>query len=318
MYNVIVNPSSKSGLGIKEWHLIEPVLKQKNIEYKAFITQKNGDAEAFAKALTSSDNECRLIVLGGDGTMNELLQGIQNFERVTIGYIPAGSSNDLARDLKICSSPLKRLEQILSEENIVLKDIGELTYNNYDTDSLRLPLKEFKTTRRFSVSAGIGFDAAVCAGANISRSKTLLNRFHLGKLIYLFIALRQILTVKRSDAELTIDNNSPIKLKKMLFTASMIHKYEGGGFMFCPHASYSDGLLDLCVAGSIPTLKILIALPTAFKGWHFHFKNITEHRAGSVRIKTSVPLWVHTDGEVAVKSSDISVCCNKYNVRFIV
>lgn len=318
MYDIIINPSSKSGLGIKTWNRIKPVLERKNIEYRAYFTQKPGDAALFAKEITSSYGEHKLIILGGDGTVNELLQGITEFSRITIGYIPTGSSNDLARDLKLSTKPLERIEQILNEKNTVLKDIGELIYNSYETKDMITPPDSFSTVRLFSVSAGIGFDAAVCAESSVSKAKLLLNKIRLGKLIYLLIALKQLFTAKREWCELTIDDKPTVKYERQLFTAAMIHKYEGGGFMFCPHASYNDGMLDLCVAGNLPVLKILTALPTAFFGKHFMFKDIYELRGQNIHIKTAVPLWVHTDGEVEAKATDISICCNKYQVKFIV
>lgn len=317
MYDIIINPASRSGLGIKVWNTIEQVLKDKNIEYKTYFTEKPGDASLFAKEITSAPGEYKIIVLGGDGTVNEILQGIVNFENTTIGYIPSGSSNDLARDLKISSKPLERIEQILKEETVVQKDVGELTYNSYETEDMMVSPDTFKTTKRFSVSVGIGFDAAVCAEIAGSKAKKVLNKIGIGKLIYLMIALKQIVVAKREWCELTIDDNPPVKYERQLFTTAMIHRYEGGGFMFCPSSSYNDGILDICVAGNIPLLKVPVILPTAFFGKHFSFKDVHELQGKNIRIKTAVPLWVHTDGEVEVKATDISICCNKYQVKFI-
>ena len=317
MYDIIINPASKSGRGINIWRMIEPVLNDKGIEYKSYFTDRIGDAIKLSEKITSDGAEHKIIILGGDGTVNEVFQGIYDFDKVTIGYIPTGSSNDLARDLRLTKKPLERLEQILSEKNVVLKDIGELTYNSYETKDALIDLKNFKPVRRFSVSAGIGFDAAVCATISNSSLKKVLNKVRLGKLIYLATALKQLIKAKREWCEHTIDDKPAVKFARTLFIASMIHRYEGGGFMFCPHASYNDGLLDLCVAGDISLPKILIALPTAFFGKHFKFNNIYELRGQKINIKTAVPLWVHTDGEVEVKADDISICCDKYRVKFI-
>ena len=317
MYDIIINPTSKSGMGIKIWRKIEPVLKEKNIEYRAFLTKSSQNTSQIAEKITSDTDEHRIIVLGGDGTLNDILQGINNFENVIIGYIPTGSSNDLARDLKINSNPVKRLEEILSEINIVYKDVGELIYNSYEADSLLSAPKDFQPVRRFSVSTGIGFDAAVCTEVSASKIKSILNRIKIGKFVYLVIALKQLISAKREWCEITIDNNPSERYNKLLFLTAMIHRYEGGGFMFCPNASHNDGMLDICLVGKIPKLKILFALPTAFKGKHLSFKEIYEFRGSNIRIRTKIPLWVHTDGEVMVKSTDISVYCNKYQIKFI-
>ena len=172
--------------------------------------------------------------------------------------------------------------------------------------------------RRFAVSCGIGFDAAVCEEALSSPIKDALNRLRLGKLTYLCIALKQLFAAKAISCEITLDGRRSIFVPRLLFSAFMNHPYEGGGFCFCPQADNSDGLLDLCVVGDLPKLFILFALPTAFFGRHYIFPKIDHYTASSVRIKTSAPLWVHTDGEVYVKSDQISISCLKQRIRFLV
>ena len=172
--------------------------------------------------------------------------------------------------------------------------------------------------KRFNVSCGIGFDAAVCEEALHSKMKEFLNRFKMGKLVYLCIALKQLIKAKRVSCDLYLDENEPIHVKGLLFVACMNHKYEGGGFMFGPDADYQDGFLDLCVVGNIPKPLILLALPTAMKGKHFGFPCIEKYRAREVRIKISESLWVHTDGEVYVKSDDIYIKNESTKMRMIV
>ena len=91
MYHIIVNPASKSGRGAKIWSMLEPVLHQKKVAYKVFISREAGQVIRFVQELSSSllesdpENTVKLIVLGGDGTLNETLQGIGDFSRVQIG-----------------------------------------------------------------------------------------------------------------------------------------------------------------------------------------------------------------------------------------
>lgn len=91
----------------------------------------------------------------------------------------------------------------------------------------------------------------------------------------------------------------------------MIHSYQGGGMMFCPNADFRDGYFDICAAGDISALKALMTLPRTLKGNHINVKGVNIYRAKNVRIKTDIPLWVHTDGEVSVKSDDITLSCRK-------
>ena len=75
MYNIILNPASKSGRGARIWSSLEPVLKEKNVPYQVFFSEKSGHVIQIVRELTISVSEpLKLIVLGGDGTLNEVLQ----------------------------------------------------------------------------------------------------------------------------------------------------------------------------------------------------------------------------------------------------
>ena len=100
MYNFIVNPNAKGGQGEKLWRRLEKRLAYLGIEYEAFLTTKAGDASVFAANLTKKCREPRIIVIvGGDGIVNEVVDGLCFGGPVTLGYIPTGSGNDLARSL---------------------------------------------------------------------------------------------------------------------------------------------------------------------------------------------------------------------------
>lgn len=316
MYYIIVNPASKSGHGLQIWQKLEPVFHEKKIPYEVMISTHNGHVAELVHKITGSDVTVNLIILGGDGTMNEALQGIRDFSKVNIGYIPTGSSNDLARDMNLDKDPVKILETILNGSASRKADVGLLTYADHTSDAEADG--RFRADKRyFVVSSGIGFDAAVCEEALSSRIKNVLNRLKLGKLTYLGIALKQLIAAKPISCELYLDGKSPIYVNRFLFIASMIRRYEGGGFKFCPDADSGDGLLDICFVGSLPKLLILFALPTAFFGKHYIFPHISHYRAKQVEIKTSAPLWVHTDGEVYFKSDHIYLTCEKQKLNFL-
>lgn len=315
MYHIIVNPASRSGRGRRIFkETIKPALTEKDIPYRAYLSKKAGEVtllteKIIAKHFSENATEvpCRLIVLGGDGTVNEVLQGIAPSQNVIIGYIPTGSSNDLARDLGIPKDPLKALSLILDAEtkpeHIKLMDRGLIR-----TDS---------GPRSFAGSSGIGYDAAVCEEVMHSKLKGALNKFGLGKLTYLGIALKQLFATKPVSCTLYLDDEEPIHIKKILFIASMTHRFEGGGFKFCPMADYTDGLFDLCVVGNIPKPVILFALPTAFFGKHFLIPGIHHYRAERIRIITDTPLWAHTDGEVIGQTDEIEITCIRQDIHFI-
>ena len=103
-----------------------------------------------------------------------------------------------------------------------------------------------------------------------------MNRIGLGKLTYLGIALKQLITARKVSCTLTIENavngkQTAFQLPRFLFVTCMSHRYEGGGFMFCPPATDNDGVLDLCCVGNISKVLVLLALPTAFFGKHLQY-----------------------------------------------
>lgn len=307
MYHIIVNPASRSGKGHKIWkEQVEPALNRGGVAFRSHFSQKAGDvAKIAADILASAETfPLRLIILGGDGTVNEALQGIPDPSQVILGYIPTGSSNDLARDLHIPTDPAAALDLILHTEKPVFLDLGTVAYEDGET-------------RRFCVSCGIGYDAAVCEEALHSKIKYTLNKLGLGKLTYLGIALKQLFASKAVSCRLIPDGETPIHIEGMLFTACMIHRFEGGGFMFAPDADPADGILNLCTVGDLPRGLILFALPTAFKGKHYLFRGITPYRTGSLCIEASAPLWVHTDGEVTRKAARIHITCERQSLRIL-
>ena len=157
IYHFIVNPRARSGLGEMLWKQLEPELCRKRIDYQIHLTTKKKDAGKIASKITEDGQEHMFVVLGGDGTLNEVLSGIKSLEKVTLGYIPIGSSNDFARGTGIPGDPFEALDTILSPKRVEKMDIGVL--------------KREGKGRRFAVSAGSGCDAAVCHEVCVSKWK---------------------------------------------------------------------------------------------------------------------------------------------------
>ena len=95
MYHVIVNPASRSGRGQKIWkEQVEPALQRENVAYCPHFSEKAGDTVSIVADLFRREpGDVFLIILGGDGTVNEALQGMDDPRRAVLGYIPTGSSN---------------------------------------------------------------------------------------------------------------------------------------------------------------------------------------------------------------------------------
>lgn len=302
-YTFIVNSHARSGMGGMIWEVIEPELKKGQIDYECYQTSHPAHATKLAAEITGDGKEHTIIALGGDGTVNEVINGIHDLEKATFGYIPTGSGNDFAKGLKLPTEPLDALRLILNPINIQRVDIGILT---------RAGKK-----RRFAISAGIGFDAAICHYVAVSGLKLWLNRLGLGKLTYVLVSLNRLFHDTPVNAILTVDDENPRLFRKVFFVTAMNTPYEGGGLKFCPKAEFQDGMLDVIVLSRLPKLIALLLLPTAYKGWHVHFPGVSIFRCKKVKVEMTRPIALHTDGEPLFLRKEITAELEKSQIRVI-
>lgn len=307
MYYFIINPQSKTGKGLKIWHRIQAKLDALQISYKYFFTRYKYHSTQIAENICRQyKGSKRIIVLGGDGTVNEVINGISSYQDVMLGYLPTGSGNDLARSLHIPKDPLKALDLVLNGQHYIYYDHGQVS------------LEKGNAPRKFAVSSGIGFDAVVCYEALTSKIKKILNKLKLGKLTYGLLALKGIIHYQPCDGELIIDEIRHITLKKIFFAASMIQPYEGGGCMMAPQADARDQKLSVCVINDVSKYKILFILPLMYMGKHTIFKKyVNTFDCKTLEIRLDNPQVIHTDGEYVGKSDHIYVSCVKEQVRML-
>ncbi|MBQ8913278.1 MAG: YegS/Rv2252/BmrU family lipid kinase [Lachnospiraceae bacterium] len=300
-YYFIVNLSGGSGRVKKIWHRIRQELNARDIDYKAFKTESAEHAKNLAYKLSKLNEEnIHIIVVGGDGTINACLNGINDFEKVIFGVIPSGSANDFARGLNIPKDPVKALDIILSDEPYKKIDIGQITVN----DEKRL----------FGISSGIGLDAIVCKKALTSKIKNVLNKVGLGSLTYLILTVISLFTMDYIDTEIDIydeeDNLSEtLRLKKMIFAAFMNVRAEGGGVPMAPYAEYDDGKLSLCIASNITKLSAFTKLPLLVMAKQEKIKGFRLLDAKKAIIKVKEPSVLHADGEYVGDETVVSIEC---------
>jgi YegS/Rv2252/BmrU family lipid kinase len=295
MYYFIVNPSSRSGRGKLVWRSVEQILEKEEVEYRVFFTAYRYHATQLAREITSRNTRVILVAVGGDGTVDEIIGGIQDFSKVTFAYIPTGSSNDFARSLDLPISPEAAIHNILHPSYYRTIDLGLASYRG--------------RRHYFAVSCGCGFDAAVCHEAIASPLKNLLNRLKLGKLTYVGIALKQILMFRKFPMTLLLDENRKLHFKHTYFISAMNCSYEGGGLKMCPDAQTDDGLLDLCVVEGLSKLTIALMFPTAFWGKHLIFRGIHIYRVKSAEIYFTGGIPFHADGEPFTIHNTFQVSC---------
>lgn len=283
MYHFIVNPNARSGLGAEVWSSIEKMLKFKKIDYQVYFTKYQRHATKLAASITADGEEHTIVALGGDGTIGEVVTGLTYPDRVTLGYIPIGSGNDFARGLGIPRDAMDALNCILTSTNKRKLNLGTLTYPN--------------KKRRFAVSSGIGYDAAICHKVCVSKLKKFLNKLKLGKLAYVGLSLESLYHTTPRESTILLDGEKEVHFDKTYFVTAMNLPYEGGGCMFCPDASPEDDLLDLIVIADIPKIGALPILATVYSGKHTKMPGVHIYRCKKAEVTSPVPLPVHSDGE---------------------
>ena len=307
MYYFIINPRSRSGRGKQIWNNVKQQLDDLQITYEFFYTEHKSHATEITTHLCETiEDHLEIVVLGGDGTVNEVINGITDFSKVCLSYIPSGSSNDFARSLHISGNPKDALATVLAPEQQIRVDIGELDILDHEGTTI--------SHHKFAVSCGIGFDAAICYEALNSKLKDRLNALHLGKLTYGLIAMKQIINYKKNSGELIIDGGEKKHFDDIIFLVSMIHKYEGGGAQLAPLANYQDQKLSICFVHNLPRWKVLLLLPTAFFAKHTRFKGVEVFDCSHLEFTLSSEKVTHTDGEFCGNNKRIRVCCNKHTL----
>ncbi|MGN0435922.1 MAG: diacylglycerol/lipid kinase family protein, partial [Wujia sp.] len=171
-------------------------------------------------------------------------------------------------------------------------------------------------SKRFLISCGVGYDADICEEVSRSRLKKILNKLHLGKLVYVIIGVKQIFSKRTTRAKLYLDDGEMIKLPRMFFVVGMNHMYEGGGVPFCPNANPTDGMMDVCLVRGMSKIKLLIAVVMVYFKKHLLFKDITIHRCKRMRLVTEAPQWIHMDGEAPYQVKQVT-WESKGKLRFV-
>ncbi|MBR1423248.1 MAG: YegS/Rv2252/BmrU family lipid kinase [Ruminococcus sp.] len=307
VFHIILNPAGASGRALDKWKKVKHLFA--GCDFKLHRSTEERSIGDICRELTTdtSGEDVYLVVIGGDGTLNEAVNGIEDIEHTLFGFIPCGTGNDMQRDMSLPKSDSELVSLIKEGRQRRCADIGELTFYG-----------EGKVIKRlFNISSDIGFGAATCAYADKSRLKPILNNLGLGRMIYLIEAIKVCFTVKPANVKVSCGGKSRL-YKGCLSAIVMNHKHEGGGFEFCPNADFTDGKLDLCLGSRISKLGYLRLLPYALKGKHLKLRGVYTGRGDVIKMSCDVPMWAHTDGEVLGKADKVEMRIIPEKLRLIV
>lgn len=310
MLYFVVNKYGGRGKSVGRWRIVKEVLDKRGEKYSVIFSERRGHAREIAASLTEKGSEKKdIVIIGGDGTINEFLNGVDDFSVFRLGVIPAGSGNDFSRGLHLPRhNPKKSIKAILDGKKESVIDIGVVTTNPDSAEKKRF---------RFCISAGFGLDALICQKNETSKIKTLLNRLHIGKLSYIAITLATFIGMKSETVRVRFDDGEEKVFERLIFLSAMNFPAEGGGVRMNPRAKADDALLSSCAAFGISNLMAFLKFPFVILGLHTHLRNFHFKDFKKLEAFSDVPVVVHTDGEYGGEVKALRIECESAKLRII-
>lgn len=299
-WHVIINPVALRGGSLDFWEEISTLLTQQGLSFKEWHTTSRDDAQIIARNLVA-DGATSIIIVGGDGTLNEVVNGImqcsEQAKNVILAVLPAGTGNDWSRTHRFPNNRNKIASMFLSG-TIILHDIGRVDFKNHGAQG----------SRYFINIAGLGFDAAVIERVHRAR------KFKVAKgLVYVKHLILSLMNYQPVDCRLVFDQEEMIK---SVFSMTVgICKYNGNGMMPVPMADPTDGLLDVVVIEKMKTRQILSQIPALFKGTYIRHPKVFHRRVKSLSVFPKGRFLAEVEGEMAGEGSfNIEMASQKLQV----
>lgn len=288
----IVNPAAGKGRALNMIEKIKARFSDIRDQLRIEITNAPGHATAIARQASALNVPIRIYSVGGDGTLNEIINGIQG-EHIELGILPCGSGNDAARTIYSFTDPHKLLE-ILPQSPSYNFDLGKAN------------------DKYFINIASVGFDAEV----NYMSQYFKRLPFIPGSLAYILGVLTTLLRLKKYRVSIKADTIDPSE-RDILLCLFANGKYYGGGMKPAPRADMTDGLLDVCAVKGISRFRILRFFPLFKKGNHEAMEEVSLSRVKKAVVESKMPLPVNIDGEV-LKESKVTFEILPGRIRMII
>ena len=294
---VVFNPRSRSGAGAQWKDRITNALA--GMDFAIVETTRSGQGFELAAGAVR-DGATTVVAAGGDGTVNEVLNGMATGTRVgepigKLAIFPIGSANDLAWMLGCAREPEVIAQRIRSGQTRRI-DIGHVRLR---ADAGFGSVADSVVEHYFANNAGIGFEAQVTLESQqIKRQK--------GTLMYVLAALRALGSYSSPHMDISwVTDNGTVERwsRKTLMISIGNSSRTGGSFYLTPGAVLDDGLFDLAIAKDISRWRILLLLPKALFGKHTTDPAITMARCRTLSLRSAAGVPIHLDGEVVMKNA---------------
>lgn len=282
-WRVIVNPAAGNGKGKKDWNKISAYLQDKQIDFEVKFSKYQNDSISIAKEAAMLGIR-KIIVVGGDGTLNEVLNGIIlanvcRTDEFTLALIPVGTGNDWGRMFSIPMNYKKAID-IICQDKTMLHDIGLIKFCESDEQ------KE----RYFINIAGAGFESKV-----IRMSNNYMEKGYKSKFIYLYCLLMSLLKYKNVRMNFKVDDK---EISETVFSVNIGNgRYCGNGMMQTPEAVPNDGLLDITVIKNMKKTAILSNLKMLYNGTILKHPMIDGYKCKKLTINSEAEVYIEADGE---------------------
>jgi YegS/Rv2252/BmrU family lipid kinase len=267
---VFVNPIAGGGRCRKAYPAIVRTLRRAGVVCDVIVSQYPGQITEVSSEFAAMGCQT-VIACGGDGTVNELVNGIAGTQ-TTLGVVPTGTANDFAVNMGIS------------------KDINVACTMIKERRTKKIDLVRVKEDKFFAGTGCIGFDAEVASFAS-RRRKENSNPF----LWHVLGAVLKFVSYRAKTVELRF-NGERYFGKVLLVAFGNVRSY-ARGMLITPGAVPDDASLDICVVRPMPRWRLLSVLPSVYKGTHVNSKAVTVSRAGSVYVQSVGPMALYADGD---------------------
>ncbi|MFO7999062.1 MAG: diacylglycerol kinase family lipid kinase [Bacteroidales bacterium] len=280
---VVVNPNAGTRKGERDWNKISGLLDKNGLDYHPVFTERRLHAMKLTVEFIQRGFR-KIIVVGGDGTMNEVVNGIFKQKSVPtaeiiLGMISVGTGNDWGRTFNIPTEYAEAI-RIIHQGSTLVQDAGIVKYQNTHCEK----------TRFFINMAGLGFDGLVAQKTNQDKDLGHSNPF-----VYIKNLISSLFSYKSSQIKVTVDD---VVITDKIFSIGIgIGQYNGGGMRQTPDALPDDGLFDVTLIKDMKKWSVIKSLRRLYNGTIGQHKRVETFVGKFIRIESDIPVLLETDGE---------------------
>jgi diacylglycerol kinase (ATP) len=274
----LVNPASANGATGPRWPQLAHELALAGLTGDALFSERPGELGALARRAVD-EGATLLVVVGGDGSVNEVANGIAGRDGVEIAVLARGTGWDFVRTFGISRKPADVAATALDGKTRTI-DLGRVTYRSWSGA---------EASAWFANVASAGMSGAIAKRAN-ETTKVLG-----GKVSY---ALATIAVFARwRNGEVRVDVDGITRGGRMQDVIVANGRYLGGGMKICPEAEPDDGLFDVLLIGDVTRAELLQTMPKLYRGTHLPHPKGELLRGRVVTVESEEPLPIELDGE---------------------